>query len=72
MSAWAARDSRREEDEVFELEEEEDFLEEEEEEEDFLEEELEEDFLEETSRMFRTRPVVGSVVESSAGLWETW
>ena len=40
-------------------------------------EDLEEDFLdeedlEETSRMFRTRPVVGSVVESSAGLWETW
>lgn len=70
ISAWAARDSRREEDEVLELEEEEDFLDEEEE--DFFEEELEEDFLEETSRMFKTRPVVGSVVESSAGLWETW
>jgi hypothetical protein len=24
-----------------------------------------------TSRMFRTRPVVGSVVESSPGLWDT-
>ena len=26
---------------------------------------------EETSKIFRTRPVVGSVVEDSEGLWET-
>lgn len=75
MSAVAARDSRREEEEDFEDEEwEEDFEEDLEDEEDALEDE-EEDFLEElevTSRMFKTRPVVGSVVESSAGLWETW
>jgi len=25
-----------------------------------------------TSRMFKTRPVVGSVVEAWAGSWETW
>lgn len=71
MSAVRARDSRR--DEVgflLELE----CLEEELD----LEEDLEEDLDEDldlscaTSRMFRTRPVVGSVVESSPGLWETW
>jgi hypothetical protein len=44
-----------------------------------LEEVLEEDLLlclsdfpDGTSRMFRTRPVVGSVVEDWAGSWETW
>jgi len=30
-----------------------------------------EDFSDGTSRMFRTRPVVGSVVEDWAGSWET-
>lgn len=79
MSAVAARDSRREEEEDLLLEEwEEDFEEDLEDELEVLEdlEEEEEDFLDEleevTSRMFRTRPVVGSVVESSAGLCETW
>ena len=77
MSAVAARDSRREVEDFEDEEWEEDFEDDLEDEEDLLEEEdLEEDFLEEldevTSRMFRTRPVVGSVVESSAGLWETW
>jgi hypothetical protein len=68
MSVEAARASRREEC----LLEEEDLLEED------LEdlEELEdlEDLLEVdgTSRMFKTRPVVGSVVEAWAGSWETW
>jgi hypothetical protein len=33
---------------------------------------LEEDFSTGTSRMFRTRPVVGSVVEAVAGSWDTW
>jgi hypothetical protein len=75
MSAVRARDSRR--DEVgclLELEclEELDFEEEDLDEED-LEEDLEDlDLSDATSRMFRTRPVVGSVVESSPGLWETW
>jgi len=32
---------------------------------------LEEDFSDGTSRMFRTRPVVGSVVDDCAGSWET-
>jgi hypothetical protein len=40
------------------------------------EEEAEEDLLEDfslgTSRMFRARPVVGSVVLETAGSWETW
>jgi len=34
-----------------------------------------EDLLEDsggTSRMFKTRPVVGSVVDDWAGSWETW
>jgi hypothetical protein len=30
------------------------------------------DFSDGTSRMLRTRPVVGSVVEDWAGSWETW
>jgi len=30
-----------------------------------------EDFSDGTSRMFRTRPVVGSVVDDCAGSWET-
>jgi hypothetical protein len=73
MSALALsrRDSRREE-ECFSrdeecLEEEEDLL-------DLEEEELleEEDLLDGTSRMFKARPVVGSVVEATAGSWETW
>lgn len=71
MSEVRARDSRR--DEVgclLELE----CLEELDLEEDLEDEDLEEDLedLDATSRMFRTRPVVGSVVESSLGLWETW
>jgi len=42
------------------------------EEDDLCEEECE-DFLSlGTSRMFRTRPVVGSVVEDCAGSWDTW
>lgn len=37
------------------------------------EDEDEEDFLSKgTSRMFRTRPVVGSVVDDWPGSWETW
>jgi hypothetical protein len=35
-------------------------------------EDLWEDFSLGTSRMFKTRPVVGSTVESCAGSWETW
>jgi hypothetical protein len=31
-----------------------------------------EDFSVGTSRMFKTRPVVGSVVEAWEGSWETW
>jgi hypothetical protein len=31
-----------------------------------------EDFSLGTSRMFKTRPVVGSTVDSCAGSWETW
>lgn len=71
MSVCRARDSRRDEDEcLLELEclsllDEEDF------DDDLCEEDFEDDLLEEclsdlsdgTSRMFRTRPVVGSVVE---------
>lgn len=78
ISAVAARDSLRELELDLELEEcleeeLEDFEEEEVLEEDLDEEEdLEDDLEEVTSRMLRTRPVVGSVVESSAGLWETW
>jgi len=37
-----------------------------------FEETLVEDFSDGTSRMFKARPVVGSVVESSLGLWATW
>jgi hypothetical protein len=40
--------------------------------EDDLDEDLDEDFSDGTSRMFRTRPVVGSVVDDWAGSWETW
>jgi hypothetical protein len=78
------RDSRRDEDdeclsredeECFDDEWEEDF-----EDEECLEDELlldedlweEEDFSLGTSRMFNTRPVVGSVVDACAGSWETW
>jgi len=39
---------------------------------DLEEEEEEEDLALGTSRMFRARPVVGSTVESSLGLCETW
>jgi len=38
---------------------------------DELDLDLEEDFSDGTSRMFRTRPVVGSVVDDCAGSWET-
>jgi hypothetical protein len=31
-----------------------------------------EDFSWGTSRMFKTRPVVGSVVDDCPGSWETW
>jgi len=71
MSVLAARASRREEEEECLLEEE--VLLEEDlddlEEEDDLDDLLEADG---TSRMFKTRPVVGSVVEAWAGSWETW
>jgi len=71
MSVLAARASRREEEEECLLEEE--LLLEEDlddlEDEDDLEDLLEEDG---TSRMFKTRPVVGSVVEDWLGSWETW
>jgi hypothetical protein len=69
MSVLAARASRREEEEC--LLEEEVLLEEDL---DDLEEDDLEDLLEVdgTSRMFKTRPVVGSVVEAWAGSWETW
>jgi len=71
MSVLAARASRREEEEECLLEEE--VLLEEDlddlEDEDDLEDLLEVDG---TSRMFKTRPVVGSVVEAWAGSWETW
>jgi len=40
--------------------------------EDDLDEDLDEDFSDGTSRMFKTRPVVGSVVDDWAGSWETW
>jgi len=71
ISEERARDSRREEEECL-LEELECLLE------DLDEEDLLEDFedlldlSDGTSRMFRTRPVVGSVVESWAGSCETW
>ncbi len=35
-------------------------------------EDLLEDFSCGTSRMFRTRPVVGSVVDDCPGSWDTW
>lgn len=38
---------------------------------DELDLDLEEDFSSATSRMFRTRPVVGSVVDDTDGSWET-
>jgi hypothetical protein len=38
---------------------------------DDLDDDFEEDFSLGTSRMFRTRPVVGSVVEACPGSWET-
>jgi hypothetical protein len=72
------RDSRREEECLLSredeecLEEDEDLLDEEcLEELELLDERLE-DFSLGTSRMFNTRPVVGSVVEETAGSWETW
>jgi hypothetical protein len=37
-----------------------------------FEEDLLEDFSRGTSRMFKIRPVVGSVVDDCAGSWETW
>jgi hypothetical protein len=39
---------------------------------DLWDDDLEEDFSAGTSRMFRTRPVVGSVVDDCPGSWETW
>jgi hypothetical protein len=73
MSVLAARASRREEEEECLLEEElllEEDLEDLEDEDDLEDLSLlEEDG---TSRMFKTRPVVGSVVEAWAGSWETW
>jgi len=71
MSVLAARASRREDEEECLLEEEV-LLEED------LDDDLEEDDLDDlleadgTSRMFKTRPVVGSVVEAWAGSWDTW
>jgi hypothetical protein len=68
------RDSRREVDECLsrELCLVEDRLSEECLDEDEVLEDLLEDFSFGTSRMFRTRPVVGSVVDDCAGSWETW
>jgi hypothetical protein len=40
--------------------------------EEVLDDDLEDDFSCGTSRMFRIRPVVGSVVESWPGSWDTW
>jgi hypothetical protein len=78
MSVERARDSRREEEEcLLELE----CLLEEDLDDDLCEDDFDDDLLDEecfsdlsdgTSRMFRTRPVVGSVVESWAGSCETW
>lgn len=65
------RDSRREEEECWEREEEEECFDDEEEL-DLLDRDEDEDFSTGTSRMFRTRPVVGSVVEAVAGSWDTW
>lgn len=70
MSAVRARDSRRDEGGCLELDLEDLDLDEDDLEEDLDLEDL--DLSDATSRMFRTRPVVGSVVESSPGLWETW
>jgi len=63
---WCRRESLREDkDELFSLDE--DF------DECLDEEDLDEDLDEGgTSRMFRSRPVVGSVVDDVAGSWETW
>jgi hypothetical protein len=73
ISVERARDSRRDDECLLELLEclslEEDLLE------DLCEDDLEDDLLDlsdGTSRMFRTRPVVGSVVESWAGSCDTW
>jgi len=41
-------------------------------EDDDLDDDLCDDFSDGTSRMFKTRPVVGSVVDDWAGSWETW
>lgn len=68
MSAVAARDSRRVEEECLDV----GWREEDLEVVDLVGLEEEEDLEEGTSRMLRARPVVGSVVEASAGLWETW
>jgi len=79
LAEVSRRASRRDEEECFELDEEclED-LEDEDLDDEVLDDEVldEEDDLEDlsdgTSRIFRERPVVGSVVESWAGSWETW
>jgi len=73
MSVEAARASRREDEEC--LLEEDDLLEEDLDDlSDLLEdlEDLSDLEVDGTSIMFRTRPVVGSVVEAWAGSWETW
>jgi hypothetical protein len=78
MSVARARDSRRDDEECLDeeelecLDDEEDLLEDLCEEEEDFEEDLREEESDGTSRMFKTRPVVGSVVESWAGSWETW
>lgn len=73
MSLARARDSRREEEEEECLLEEDDDLLEEEDLDDLEDEEDFEDLpADGTSRMFRTRPVVGSVVEDWAGSCDTW
>jgi hypothetical protein len=74
MSLERARASRREEEECL-LEELECLLEEDDLDDDLLEEEDLDDLLDfsgGTSRIFNTRPVVGSVVEDWEGSWETW
>jgi len=77
MSAAKARASRREEEDECLLEELECLLEPEDDLDDDLlpeDEDLDDllDFSDGTSRIFSTRPVVGSVVEDTAGSWETW
>jgi len=74
MSVVRVRATRREEDDCL-LEELECLLEEDDLDDDLLEEDDFDDLLDfsdGTSRIFNTRPVVGSVVEGWPGSWDTW